>query len=79
MRAAELPAVEEMACIVHAGTFEHLRATYHQLMGWIEASGYHIAGPIREVYVQWDEEDPTQNITEIQMPVTRLDCQTGKR
>jgi effector-binding domain-containing protein len=78
VRAVELPAMEEMACIVHTGTFEHLRASYHQLMGWIEANGYHMAGPIREVYVQWDEEDPTQNITEIQIPVAKLDCQEGK-
>jgi effector-binding domain-containing protein len=67
----ELPAVDEMACIVHEGSFETLGATYGQLMGWIEAGGYTVCGPCREVYVQWHQpgEDASNDVTEIQFPV----------
>ncbi len=68
----ELPAIEEVACIVHEGRFDTLNATYGQLMSWIEANGYHMAGPIREVYVQWAGTDDSTNITEIQLPVERV-------
>jgi effector-binding domain-containing protein len=71
VKSRELPAVEEMACIVHEGTFDTLAGTYGQLMGWIEANGYRIAGPIREVYVEWHDDDPSHNITEIQLPVEK--------
>ena len=69
----ELPAVEAMACIVHEGSFDALGETYTQLMTWIEANGYRIAGPNREVYIQWAQpgEDPSGNITEIQFPVEK--------
>jgi effector-binding domain-containing protein len=69
----ELPAVELVACIIHEGTFENLAGTYGQVMGWIEANGYRMAGPIREVYLQWAEPggDPSTNVTEIQIPVEK--------
>jgi effector-binding domain-containing protein len=69
----ELPAVEAMACIVHEGSFETLGATYGKLMGWIEAGGYRPCGPCREVYVQWHQpgEDASDDVTEIQVPVTK--------
>jgi effector-binding domain-containing protein len=69
----ELPAVETMACIVHEGSFDTVGETYTQLMTWIEANGYRMAGPSREVYIQWAQpgEDPSGNITEIQFPVEK--------
>ena len=73
VRNSALPAAKEMACVVHEGGFETIGATYGQMMAWIEANGYHVAGPCREVYVQWAQpgEDPSQNVTEIQMPVCK--------
>lgn len=73
VKCRELPAVEEVACIIHEGTFDTLAGTYGQLMAWIEANGYRMAGPIREVYVQWAEPDgdPSTNVTEIQLPVEK--------
>ena len=71
VKSQELPAVEEMACIIHEGNFDNLRGTYGQLMAWIEANGYRMAGPIREVYVQFTGPDATTNITEIQLPVAK--------
>lgn len=67
----ELPAVEEMACLIHEGVFDHLAATYGQMMKWIEANGYCIAGPCREVYMHWVGPNMPENVTEIQFPVTR--------
>jgi DNA-binding transcriptional MerR regulator len=73
VKSRELPTVDEMACIIHEGAFDTLAGTYGQLMGWVEASGYRIAGPIREVYVQWagPDGDPSTNLTEIQLPVEK--------
>jgi effector-binding domain-containing protein len=71
VKSRELPGVEEMACIVHEGTFDTLAGTYGQLMAWIEANGYRMAGPIREVYVQWTGADDATNVTEIQLPVEK--------
>lgn len=69
----ELPAVEQMACIVHQGSFDDLSETYGQLMAWIEANGYRPYGPSREVYLQMSQpgEDPSGNVTEIQFPVAK--------
>lgn len=71
VKSRELPAVEEVACIIHEGNFDNLSGTYGQLMAWIEANGYRMAGPIREVYVQFTGPDATTNITEIQIPVEK--------
>jgi effector-binding domain-containing protein len=74
VKSHQLPGVEHMACITHEGTFDHLKATYTHLLGWIEANGYRIAGPVREIYVQWalPGQDPSTNITEIQLPVQKI-------
>ena len=67
----ELPAIEEMACTVHEGSYETVGATYGQLMAWIEVSGYRMTGPVREVYLRGPESggDPSTYVTEIQLPV----------
>jgi effector-binding domain-containing protein len=74
VKSRELPALDKVACIIHEGKFDTLRATYTHLLGWIEANGYRLAGPIREVYVQWalPGQDPSTNITEIQLPVEKI-------
>jgi DNA-binding transcriptional MerR regulator len=69
----ELPAVEEMACIVHQGGYETVGGTYGALMAWIEANGYRMSGPVREVYVRGPESggDPSTYVTEVQLPVEK--------
>lgn len=69
----ELPAVEEMACVIHEGGYETIGGTYGQLMKWIEANGYRIAGPTREVYLKGPESggDPSTCVTEVQIPVEK--------
>jgi effector-binding domain-containing protein len=69
----ELPAIEEMACIIHEGSYETIGGTYGQLMAWIEANGYRMCGPVREVYVRGPESggDPSTYVTEIQLSVEK--------
>ena len=71
MKPRRLPAVDEMACLTHQGGYDTIGGTYGQLMSWIEAHGYHIAGPPREVYLRGPEsgDDPSSYVTEIQIPV----------
>jgi DNA-binding transcriptional MerR regulator len=68
----ELPAVEQMAYVVHHGPFATLSQAYGALFGWIEGNGYQMTGPSREVYLQYARDgDPAQYVTELQVPVAR--------
>ncbi len=73
VKTREMPAVKEMACIVHQGSYDTLSAPYNQLTMWIETNGYRIAGPPREIYVRGPEtgSDPSTYVTEIQLPVAK--------
>jgi DNA-binding transcriptional MerR regulator len=73
VRSYELPAVEEMACVVHQGAYDSIGGTYGQLMAWVEQHGYRIAGPVREVYLRGPEsgDDAATYVTEIQLPLAR--------
>jgi len=73
VKGRELPAVEEMACTVHQGNYEIIGEAYNRLMAWIEANGYRITGPCREVYVRGPESgrDPSNYVTEVQFPVEK--------
>ncbi len=66
----ELPGVPAMACLIHKGAFDTLKQTYQDIMRWIESSGYRIAGPAREVYMNMNGA-PQSWITEVQFPVER--------
>jgi effector-binding domain-containing protein len=69
----ELPAVEEMACIVHQGSYDTLGEAYTQLMAWIEAHGYRICGPNRAIWVTGPRplRSPSKYVSEIQFPVEK--------
>jgi DNA-binding transcriptional MerR regulator len=73
VKVRELPGVDQAASIIHVGGYEDIGGTYSQLLKWIEANGYRIAGPIREVYVQGAElgRDPSTYVTEVQLPVEK--------
>jgi len=73
VKVRQLPAVAEMACIVHQGSYKTIGEAYNRLMTWIEANGYRMAGPLREVYVRGPESggDPSTYVTEIQLPVEK--------
>ena len=66
----ELEGIPQAACIIHAGSYDSFSETYSALGKWIEANGYQIAGPVREIYLSPPDAE-TGPITEIQMPVSR--------
>jgi DNA-binding transcriptional MerR regulator/effector-binding domain-containing protein len=67
---SELPAVETMATIVRVGTMER-HCSFGMIGMWIEANGYEIDGPCREVFLE--PVSAPQNLgsalVEIQFPV----------
>jgi effector-binding domain-containing protein len=69
-----LKPVEMMACTVHEGPLEDLHVAYDAIMRWVDENGYHIVGPVREVYLKESKNisqtDPGA-ITEIQIPVEK--------
>jgi len=68
----ELPGVDQMASVVHSGPFATLGQAYSALLNWINDNGYQVAGPTREIYLQYERTgDPNKWVTEIQMPVTK--------
>ena len=74
IKTAQLPGVASMACTIHQGSYEGFPQAYAAIMGWIEANGYRIAGPIREIYLRGpapDPTDPSTYVTEIQVPVEK--------
>jgi DNA-binding transcriptional MerR regulator len=69
-----LPAVEKMACTVHKGGFLSISNAYDAILKWIDANGYHITGPYREVYLNPSTDDTGEDpntVTEIQYPVEK--------
>ena len=69
---SELPGVETMASVIHHGSFSTLKQAYHALFQWIEANGYQISGPIRELNLAYERGgDQSKFVTEIQVPVEK--------
>lgn len=69
----ELPAADQMACVVHKGPFSTIGKTNGALYEWIRQNGYQAAGPVREIYHKgdWVTEDPEEYITELQIPIMK--------
>ncbi|MEO8393191.1 MAG: GyrI-like domain-containing protein, partial [Chloroflexota bacterium] len=69
----ELPAAT-MASTIHQGSYNTLNDAYQAVIQWIEANGYRIVGPGREVYLHnampVDPDDPSY-VTEVQYPVEK--------
>lgn len=63
----------EVAALLYVGSYENFGAAYEALMRWVEANGYQLSGPTREVYLRGPESGPdsSQYLTEIQFPVQR--------
>ena len=70
-----LPAVETMACTVHAGSFATIGEAYDVIMKWLDENGFRVIGPCREIYLQAPKRPGDQNdadtVSEIQFPVTK--------
>src|SRR5258707_13377167 len=72
VKVGELPAVETMASVIHHGSFITLNQAYNAILKWIEANGYHISGPNRELNLEYERGgDQSKFVTEIQFPVEK--------
>jgi effector-binding domain-containing protein len=67
----ELPSTQ-VASLVHQGDFEEFTQGHAALLEWIDAHGYKIVGPYREIYIQHDKENLSDSTTEIQFPVEKV-------
>ena len=67
-----LPAVEIMASTIHRGSFSTLNQAYNDILRWVEANGYRISGPNRELNLEYERGgDQSKYVTEIQFPVEK--------
>ncbi len=70
----ELPA-STVASTVHKGAFNRIGEAYGGLLRWIEANGYQIGGPTREIFLHIVTPVSRENesyVTEIQVPVVKV-------
>ena len=67
----ELPPTQ-VAAVVHQGNFEEFTQGHAALLEWIDANGYKIVGPYREIYIKHEKTDLSNSITEIQFPVEKV-------
>jgi DNA-binding transcriptional MerR regulator len=70
VRVYELPETQ-VASVVHHGDFSQFQRGHAALLSWIEAHGYSIVGPFREIYLEHDQDDLGNSTTEIQYPVAK--------
>lgn len=70
VRVYELPPTQ-VAAVVHQGNFEEFTRGHAALLEWIDANGYRIVGPYREIYIRHNKDDLSESTTEIQFPVER--------
>ena len=66
----ELPSTQ-VASVVHQGDFEEFTQGHAALLEWIDANGYRIVGPYREIYIRQDKANLSDSTTEIQFPVEK--------
>jgi effector-binding domain-containing protein len=66
----ELPPTQ-VAAAVHQGAFENFTRVHATLLDWVEANGYRIVGPYREIYIQHSPGTMADSATEIQYPVEK--------
>jgi DNA-binding transcriptional MerR regulator/predicted transcriptional regulator YdeE len=73
VRVYELPAAT-MASVIHKGAFNQFMQPYEALWRWVEANGYTVVGPNREIYLEISQPvrlDDDSYVTEIQFPVAK--------
>jgi DNA-binding transcriptional MerR regulator len=63
---------QKMASLIHKGPFSMLEPAYDAMFRWIDANGYRIIAPSRELTLQYDPNgDPNDYVTELQFPVAK--------
>ena len=73
VKVREFPGAEQVASLTLEGSYEGFSDAYARLLGWIEAHGYRIVGPNREIYIKGPgpEYEPAEYLTELQFPVEK--------
>jgi hypothetical protein len=69
IRVVELP-ITTVASAVLQGSIDGIVPLYEELVRWIEDTGHSLAGLSRELYHEWHADDPSLNVTELQMPIS---------
>lgn len=85
VRVIEMPRIAQAACVVHTGSYAAIYQAYNALLAWIEANGYRMTGPIREVYLSYSAEglgfelpptylakDANEFVTELQLEMENV-------
>ena len=67
----QLPATQ-VASVVHSGDFADFTQGHAALLEWIDANGYRINGPYRELYIKHQKNNLKETTTEIQFPVEKV-------
>jgi DNA-binding transcriptional MerR regulator len=70
VRVIDLPVIE-VAAATYRGGDEGIMAAWEALVRWIDDSGYRLVGDCRELYHEWHDDDPSQNVMELQQPIAR--------
>jgi DNA-binding transcriptional MerR regulator len=84
IQVCELAGLSLAACVVHTGGYGTIYQAYNALLSWIEANGYRMTGPVREVYLRYGADglgfelpptylvkSPAPFVTELQLPVEK--------
>lgn len=67
----ELPPIDLAGTLIHHGDMPSIGRSWQRLMEQIEADGYRIIGPAREIYLESESEDQSQWVTQLVAPVAR--------
>lgn len=67
---AVLPGLDQVATVTHHGSVATIDQTWHGLLNWVEAHGYHPSGVCREVYHSPPDVPQDGWVTDLQQPVT---------
>jgi DNA-binding transcriptional MerR regulator len=64
--------ITQQGATIHHGSFSTMHQAYNAILPWIEANGYHIRGPNRELNLEFESGgDESTFVTEIQFPVEK--------
>lgn len=58
---------EALACTIHRGDMSQVGAAYRALHEWIEANGYQVSAPPREIQI-----DTIDSVIELQVPIRKV-------
>lgn len=68
-----LPGTSTMATTIHTGPYETITLAYIAAGNWLQANGYELAAPNREIYLRGPGKstDPSMYVTELHFPVQK--------